>query len=329
MPSAITTGDIVSAPSDYLAWQEVVQRTIEHISGTRGISDVYYEVWNEPDLFGDWKTRGNKNYLDLYTFASRGAQSAKNVQPFKLGGPSTTALYKNWFNALAKEAVESNLRLDFISWHLYSEDVDQFRRDMADAQKWLQSYPELANVEFNITEWGHESDLDSGYDNNYSAAHTVAVSIEMVGVINRAFIFEVQDGKDPSGEVYWGRWGLFTHNDFGAKAKPRLRGLRMLDQIGENRLQLLGKGSWVKALAAKNQDGDINVVLANFDKRGRHSEEVPIMFTGLEPGNYTITKEFLDGRKQTEQLNVTESGQIQTTIFMATNSVATVEVVKE
>src|SRR5690606_5022795 len=52
MPPAISSGDILAYPVHWSDWQLVVQKTIEHLSGTRKISDVYYEVWNEPDLFG-------------------------------------------------------------------------------------------------------------------------------------------------------------------------------------------------------------------------------------------------------------------------------------
>ena len=55
MPPAISkTGGITDLPSDWQAWENLVTETIEHISGRSGlgIQDVYYEVWNEPDLFG-------------------------------------------------------------------------------------------------------------------------------------------------------------------------------------------------------------------------------------------------------------------------------------
>src|SRR5690606_32160076 len=106
----------------------------------------------------------------------------------------------------------------------YSTDIDQFRRDMADAQTWIANYPQLEpTMEFHITEWGHDSENDPGYDGNYGAAHTVAGAIEMVGVVDKGFVFEIQDGKDPAGQANWGRWGLLTHNEFGAKPKPRYR----------------------------------------------------------------------------------------------------------
>lgn len=324
MPPAIAQGDIVSQPTNYGDWQIVVQRTIEHVSGTRGIRDVYYEVWNEPDLFGGWKYYGDKNYLTLYAAAARGAQNARNTQPFKIGGPGITALYKNWIDALARHALENNLRLDFISWHRYDRDVEQYSEDMVNIQSWLREYPQVeVTAELHITEWGHDSANDAGYDTAYGAAHTTAAAIEMVGVVQRAFVFEIQDGKDPAGKEYWGRWGLITHNDAGAKQKPRYRALQLLDSLGNQRLQVLGKGTWVKALAALNNQGNPEVVIANYDSKSANSENVPVTITNIQPGEYQITKQFLDGRQQAEKVATTEA-VLRTEVLMSPNSVSKV-----
>ena len=274
MPPAIAEGDIVSKPKNYADWQLTVQKTIQHVSGTRGISDVYYEVWNEPDLFGGWKYYGDKSYIELYGAAARGALAAKpSTKPFKIGGPVTTALYKNWFTSLIKYAEANKYPLDFISWHLYTLDVERYKKDMTEAYTWLREFPatEAQGIEFHISEWGHDSNNHPGYDTNFSAAYTVAASIEMTGVLDRAFLFEIQDGKSPEGKEYWGRWGLLTHQDFGSKAKPRYRSLIMLDKIGEQRVRVLGKGTWVKALASKGADQSIQVVLANYDRNSRNT----------------------------------------------------------
>lgn len=321
MPPAITGGDILSVPNNWGDWQLTVQKTIEHLSGTRKISDVYYEVWNEPDLFGKWHYSGAKNYLTLYTYAARGAQAARVSQPFKIGGPAITALYKNWFDALAKHVLANNLRLDFFSWHRYTTDIDQYKKDMTNAKEWLANYPQLEpTLQLHITEWGPDSEVNPVYDGANSAAHTVAGSIEMINIVENAFSFEIQDGKDPAGKEYWGRWGLFTHNDFGAKPKPRYRALRLLDRIGTERLQIMGKGSWVKAVAAKNDKDQTEVVIANYDARGGHSENVPVTFQNVNPGEFTVTKEYLSGNKQTEKI-ATTAAVVQTHVAMPANSV--------
>ncbi len=328
MPPAISRGDIIDAPVNWADWQLTVQRTVEHISGARGTRDVYYEVWNEPDLFGDWKYYGDKNYLDLYTYAAIGANRASGVQPFKIGGPATTALYRNWFDALAQHVIRNNLRLDFISWHRYSHDLDVFTKDMQEARTWLSFYPQLEpTTELHITEWGPDSENNAVYDSGYSAAHTVAASLEMIGVVDRAFVFEIQDGKDPAGQTHWGRWGLFTAADVGAQAKPRYHGLRFLNQLGDQRLQTTGEGYWVKGVAttdSEDETGTITTVLANFDRLGAHAESVPVTFENIEPGNYSITRRALTGQTATEQV-ATTAAVLQTIVPMPVNSVVLLE----
>lgn len=329
MPPAISSGDIVAPPKRWEDWQLTVQKTVEHISGSRKTSEVYYEVWNEPDLFGGWKYSGERNYLTMYRYAVQGAENARGVLPFKIGGPATTGLYKNWFNALAQFTIDNNLRFDFFSWHRYNTKIDEYRTDMIDVRTWLREFPQLEpTLELHITEWGHDSDLNAGYDGAYSAAHTVAVAIEMMGVVEKAFVFEIQDGKSPEGKAAWGRWGLFQHQDFGQPAKSRYYGLRMLDRIGDQRIQLLGKGSWVKAVAALSPEGNPQVVIANFDPQGRHSETVPITFIHLEPGVYRVNQEFLGGRKLTQEITI-ESDILKTDAALSVNTVAFIEVVRK
>lgn len=329
MPPVISSGDIVSPPKRYEDWQLVVQRTIEHISGTRGTRDVYYEVWNEPDLFGDWKYYGERNYLTLYEYAARGAQNARVGQPFKIGGPASTALYKNWFDALAKHAIQNNLRLDFFSWHRYDTDLNRYRQDMFEVQNWLQTYPQLGpTLEFHITEWGHDSKNNAGYDNSFGAAHTAAGAIEMIGIIDHAFVFEIQDGKDPGGKTQWGRWGLFTHKDFGAQPKPRYRVLTMLEQLGPERVQLLGKGSYVKGVAAKISDQSFQVMLANYDPWAKNVEAVPVRFDNLQSGSYKITKTFLNKQKEITTKETVE-GTLQFPVLLGVSEVALIQIDKQ
>ncbi len=332
MPQAISSGDILSTPVNWADWQLVVQKTIQHISGTKGFANVYYEVWNEPDLFGDWSYGGKKNYLTLYNTAARGADVAAvtpGVKAFKFGGPATTALYKNWFDAMAKNAIDNHVRYDFFSWHRYTTDIDRYREDITESKSWLSAYPQLEpTVELHITEWGHDSNVNKGYDGAYGAAHTVAGAIEMVGMIEKAFVFEIQDGKDPAGQEYWGRWGLFTHQDFGSHTKPRYTALKMLEKLGSQRLQLFGKGTFVKALAAQDDAGNPQVILANFDPKGSNTEVVPVTFENIVPGEYTVEQEFLNGKKSTIQV-ATTAAVLRTTVQMGTQSVAIVSLKKD
>lgn len=314
-PALAVNGDITAPPANWNDWQLTVQRTIEHVSGTLGIPNVYYEVWNEPDLFGGYKTYGDKNYLNLYTYAAQGARNARVSQPYKIGGPAITALYKNWVDNIVKTSISQNLPLDFFSWHRYDRDINVYRQDIASVQQWLAAYPEKADIELHITEWGHDPKNDAGYDGTFGAIHTIAVSTELEGNIDKAFVFEVQDGKDPAGKARWGRWGLFDAN---GQAKPRYNAIRFLEKLGNQRLQLLGRGTWVKGIAA--QDGvATTAIIVNYDPSGRHNEVTPVTFTGITPGTFEIEQQTFGGNPTKRQI-ATDSAALQISVPMSANS---------
>lgn len=314
-PSMSVNGDITAPPSSWSDWQFVVQKTIEHVSGTLGIPNVYYEVWNEPDLFGGYKTYGDKNYLTMYRASAQGAKNARVNQKFKIGGPAITALYKNWVDGVVKTSIDENLPLDFFSWHRYNEDVDVFRQDIGQVRQWLSIYPGKQNMELNITEWGHNSNNDPGYDGQYGAIHTIAVGTELIGNIDKAFVFEIQDGKDPAGKTRWGRWGII---DAAGQAKPRYTALRFLDRLTGNRIQLLGRGTWVKGASSKDGN-DVLTVLANFDPAGKHIETVPVTWKGLNPGNFELSQQPFGGQTRIQQI-ATTGAEIRVEIPMQANS---------
>ena len=144
-------GSLVSRPIRWEEWSLLVQRTIERYSGrnTRlcgqitasSLTDIYYEVWNEPDLetFGKWNIHRGKDYKSLYLYSSLGAQKATNVNRFFLGGPATTSLYINWITNLLEFVNKNNLRIDFLSWHHYSQDTQNFASQIRQLNSWLAS----------------------------------------------------------------------------------------------------------------------------------------------------------------------------------------------
>lgn len=283
-PSIAVDGNITNNPKNWSDWENLVQKTVEHISGRLGlnISNVYYEVWNEPDLFGKFKTSGDKNYLDLYSHTVRAATRAGNVNSFKIGGPATTGFYENWLNSLVAFTQSNGLRLDFLSWHRYSKNLGDYENDMNSASHYGQ--------ETVITELGPNSENDTVYDNNFSAIHTIATAALMEGKADKIFNFEIKDG--PGNEKYWGRWGMITHEKWGApEIKPRYRAIQFLNNlIGGSNLQLEGQGSWVKAVAKRYEDNKIKILVVNYDNYGKHSEAVPLKVTNLPSNTFTLKR---------------------------------------
>jgi hypothetical protein len=326
MPSVIAKdGNIINPPNNWNDWALVIQKTIEHYSGknARNLSGVYYEVWNEPDLaqFGGWKYGGNKNYITLYQYASVGARNAQQVNPFFLGGPATTGLYKSWIIALIK----SGARIDFFSWHTYQADPKKYTQDQQDIIKWLLPYPNYTLLPTLVTEFGFTGNKSPAYGGTYATAFTAAVIRQVIsGGPQYAFSFQLKDGP---GQQEGNGWGLIAHEDNDNKLKPRYYIYSFLDSMAGNRVTLSGEGTWVTGFASRT-DNTVRVMLVNFNPNGSHSETVPVTFTSLDPGTYSYHQKFFLGTDVTITETVT-TDTLTKKIFMPTSSVVLLELTKK
>lgn len=291
MPSAIAQGGvIINPPNDWAAWEKVVQQTIQHFSGDRRISGIYYEVWNEPDLpnFGSWKTSGEKNYITLYRHAAIGASRAQGVSQYFFGGPATANLYQSWILAL----VRSGARIDFLSWHTYQQDPKYYDRDQRNLTTWLLPYPSFTLTPTLITEFGFTGDKSTLYGTDYAAAHAAAVIRQLItGGPEYLISFQPIDGPN---QQSGNGWGLITHTDNGLRKKPRYYVYNFLDAMAGNRLTVSGEGTWVTGFAS-TRDNVIRLMLVNFDRNGKNVENVPVKFSGLNPGTYSLKTSYLFG----------------------------------
>jgi hypothetical protein len=304
MPPSISSGSIVDQPVNWSDWENVVQKTIEHYSGELKISDVYYEVWNEPDLFGEWKMNGKKDYKLLYQYASRGASKATGVEKFKLGGPATTGLYKNWVDEFFPYVLKNNLRLDFFSWHRYDLGLEKYIDDVDKVDVWIEKHPYFSQVEKIVSEYGPKSEKGGENDTKIGASHLISTMRELMSNVKYAFAFSIK-----------GSWGVV--------GKPRADALKMLADLGSQRLAITGEGSWISAIGAMN-DKTYQVLLSNYDPKGLHSEVVPVTFINLKDKEFILKRRFLGGVSLSEKIATSES-VLQKEIPMTPNSVVLLE----
>ncbi|MFZ3301595.1 MAG: glycosyl hydrolase [Microgenomates group bacterium] len=311
-------GDVTSLPNDWQAWENLVQSTVERISGRSGlnIDGVYYEVWNEPDLFGKFKYSGNKNYIELYSHTVTGANRANNVNSFKIGGPATTGFYDNWLNAMIAFSQQNGVRLDFLSWHKYSKNLADFEEDL-DKASHFEGYETI------ITELGPNSENDKVYDEYFGGIHLIATTALMEGKIDKIFNFEIKDGVGK--EKYWGRWGMLTHEKWGTpEIKPRYQAFQFLNNmIGSTPINVTGQGSWVKSFAKRN-DQKIQILIVNYDHYGTHSEAVPLKVVNLPSNTFNLKRIDFNGSISTERIEL-PTNTWETTLFFKSNTASILE----
>jgi hypothetical protein len=319
-----TNGQNAGEPKDWNQWYQLVKATAAHYSIEKKIDGIYYEVWNEPDLFGSWKYNSNPNYSVLYTQTARAIVDGAGTSNYKIGGPAITAYYPNWIKSLFATASQNHVRLDFISWHKYSKNIEDYEKDLDSLNKILSSYPQYFNIERLITEVGPNSEPDPWYDSKNSGVHLISLATRLAGKVHRMFTFEPVDGPTSRSENSTG-WGIITHPNNGLKTKPRYAAIKFLNQIKGSRLSVTGNGSWVTSLASKNGDS-FQLLLVNYDPNQIHTETFPVTFKNLTPGQYVV--------KTTRYLGASSTKKVMTTanyferIYMEPNSAIIVEVQK-
>lgn len=115
-------------PRDYSKWRELVRQVAAHMVTRYGMAEVsnwYWEVWNEPDIFY-WHGTAEE-YNRLYDYAAAGVRAA--IPSARVGGPATTgpapgsksaAFLEGFLRHCAQDRSAATGRpvpLDFISFH--------------------------------------------------------------------------------------------------------------------------------------------------------------------------------------------------------------------
>lgn len=142
---------IVSPPKDYAKWGVLISEFTKHCISRYGINEVlswYFEVWNEPDLYGFW--HGTKSqYFELYKTSALAIKAVNN--DLRVGGPATSNFVPDerfdgemedktkhktltvtdintlewravWVKDFLAFCTKENLPVDFISTHPYPTD---------------------------------------------------------------------------------------------------------------------------------------------------------------------------------------------------------------
>lgn len=126
MPAAIASGETtffdyrmnVTPPSSWRAWEDLCHAAASHFVERHGLPRIknwLFEVWNEPNLNGQFWTGTDEDYYQLYAASVRGI---KRVHPdLKVGGPACAG------TAMALPFVrwcrEHGVPVDFVSTHNY------------------------------------------------------------------------------------------------------------------------------------------------------------------------------------------------------------------
>ena len=285
-PPSISDG-LTKAPTSWQNWSNLVYQTAETVKNHFGSDTIYYEVWNEPDLFGTFSAN---DYFKLYQATVDGLKLCRDCK-FKVGGPAITTMKADWMNLFLNQVAENNTRLDFVSWHSYqkkpTKTVDERERlVLLTGFQRLASQPELI-----ISEWGIVPEISYLNDGLESANHTITMVSLMNDLVSKMFAFELKDGQDPQGKQFWGRWGLLTHQNSSVQPKPRYYAFNLLNKLGSYRTATQNPQNNIYSLTTIDYPSDITLVTTNPDNL---CQSLNITINELANGSYKLLVYSLD-----------------------------------
>lgn len=218
-------------PAKWPQWEQMVAATVHYFKVTLGLSNVWYQLWEEPDG-GDspcfW-TDTQAAYLAMWQHTMAGARSADPTA--RVGGPGTaggaTAVIGKATTpvaeALIKQSVANGTPLSFVSFHLFGVVPEWGYEQAKTTAAWLKQAgvpktpivisshnPKSAN--FSDPSWPAPPSALGEWqtDNEMGAAWVLSLfsSLDRAGVTGYQAMYQLDDADQ--GTVFPHGWGART-----------------------------------------------------------------------------------------------------------------------
>jgi xylan 1,4-beta-xylosidase len=283
---------VVSPPKDWNKWRDLVSHFAHHLVDRYGIEEVsqwYFEVWNEPNLDFWSGNPAEGTYYQLYDVT---AHALKGVNArLRVGGPATAQAA--WIDRFVRHAVEDHVPVDFVSTHVYGNDLakDVLGNDAAVSR--TQMVCRAARKVHDQVAASPRPDLPiiwSEYNASYKNEQAVTDSVFMGpwladtirqcdGLTDMMAYWTFSDVFEEQGVVkqpFYGGFGLIAEDGL---AKPSFNAFKLLHRLGENRL-LADTDS---AIVTRRSDGTLVMAIWNLflPEESGQPKQITIVLRGL------------------------------------------------
>ncbi len=256
-------------PTSWFDWNNMVNTVVDRIVNTYGISNAYFEIWNEPDL-GSWSgTEGE--YFELFKNTYDAIKSVDINIP--VGGPATNHWgkglnYEPPYGYLTNQIADSSLigqlidstytwnrPLDFISWHNFNI-VHQTNQNAIDYINQKYTSFSLTAPELMVSEWNTPSAVR---DTPLQKAFFIKSQIEMAKTpINNNMVAAWQDFNMSTTEFH-ADYGLLT---YGSIHKPAYNALLLSDKIAGAKIKNTSNAPTDIITSVSNDT--LNILISNY-----------------------------------------------------------------
>lgn len=265
----------VTPPKSYDKWAGLITNLVAHFQERYGHDEVaswYFEVWNEPDLRGDFWTGGQDGYFHLYDVT---AHAIKSVSPdYRVGGPATAM--GQWDATFIDYCHSNNLPLDFITSHCYGVrqgylDATGNRGTVIDAnpyavigrmtgERQMINQSPMSGLPLHFTEWSSSyTPTDYIHDSYQQAAYILSKvkgAYHSVNSMSYWVFTDIFEEGGPRITPFHGGFGLINYEDL---KKPAYYAFKFLNELGPQELANNDPASWV----CKGDDGSVQALFWN------------------------------------------------------------------
>ncbi len=226
-------------PAKWADWEAAIAATVTHFNVTHGLTNVWYQFWEEPDAPCFW-TDTQANFHETWRHFVAGARSADPAArvggPEPAGGPDSIKPGTSWsiMQSFIEFSAAQGIQPDFISYHLFGSAPEQNRRanrrvlELLDANGFGQlpiivgSWNPLdacfePNMQRDDPSWPSPPSPFGCWqtDNEMGAAYSLAFMAHLAdgGVSGYQAMYQLDDADWGGSEEFPHDWGLRTNKN--------------------------------------------------------------------------------------------------------------------
>jgi xylan 1,4-beta-xylosidase len=278
----------VSPPKDWDKWDGLISRFARHLIERYGIEEVsqwYFEVWNEPNLDFWAGEPKDQTYFQLYDSTAR---TLKQIDSrLRVGGPATAQAA--WVDRFIRHTVENNVPVDFISSHVYANDLSEdvfgtsekiprtefVCRAVRKVHDQVEASPRrnlpIIWSEYNASYKNEPEVTDSDFMGPW-LADTIRQCDGLVAMMSYWAFSDVFEEQGVVKEPFYGGFGLIAE---GGLPKPSFNAFKLLHGLGNTRIA----ADSPSALVTRRDDGTIVMAVWNLFLPGTIGEDKRVVIT--------------------------------------------------
>ena len=307
-------------PNNVTEWQNVIHEMVKRYSVDRPIV-THWEIGNETDI-GEWGgcpylITEPKDYHEYYEMTIKPILEA--FPNAKVGGPAIANCSNELMSGFIELCGKKGTRLDFISWHLYCDDLKLHAGYIEKMKKYLKNYP-YKQLEMMVTEVNKSFDPvsveDLAFEAKRAAISAAIFLTQMDAGLDWSFYYHVWDRTcypedfvnfyaDPYIMIkHWNeiphRFGMFGVNQ---EVRPQYFVYQMMGRLGNQRVAASSNDSDL-IVRGVSGEGKVSTLIINYNEQSSSDLIVSIDFTGLIPGRKMLKTYRIDNEHRWSSENL-------------------------